>query len=297
MPGRPSPVVARQRLLRHHEVEPLGADVLVHVVPGGVGVVPGTVDARHVPGVQHLLAVNDLAGDAEPLHDEREGRRVARADRFAKGEGAQRRARHGVEDVGLHHVVVVGNVVLQPVVHIERLVIFAGSGVNLCDKRGNGGVEVGLVGRKRRIVDAVAHLEGDGLFSTRRVVDGQIVSRPRCRVQVFEGSLEVLGADMARRDVHQIRAASGERLIQHLQRRQESLGVLGAVGVGDARHAWCSRGISAARHGRRRGLRAVLGVLRPKRTPKDRARGPGRGDPAHQARASSESKPSDKVAA
>ena len=72
--GRPSPVVARQRLLRHHEVEPLGADVLVHVVPGGVGVIPGTADARHVPGVQHLLAVNDLAGDTEPLHDERESR-------------------------------------------------------------------------------------------------------------------------------------------------------------------------------------------------------------------------------
>ena len=114
---------------------------------------------------------------------------------------------------------VVGNVVLQPVVHIERLVIFAGSGVDLRDKRGDGGVEVGLVGRKRRVVDAVAHLEGDGLFSKRRVVDGQIVGCPRCRVQVFEGCLKVLGADMALRDVHQIRAASGERLIQYLQRR------------------------------------------------------------------------------
>ena len=297
MPGRPSPVIARQRLLRHHEVEPLGADVFVHVVPGCVGVVPGTADARHVPGVEHLLAVNDLARDAEPLHDEREGRRVARADRLAKGEGAQRRARHGVEDVGLHHVVVVGNVVLQPVIHVQRLVILAGSGVNLCDKRGDGGVEVGLVGRKRRIVDAVAHLEGDGLFSKCRVVDGQRVSRPGCRVQVFEGCLKVLGADMGFRDVHTVEVTSGERLIQHLQRRQESLGVLGAIGVGDARHACRGSRISSVRHGRRRGLRAVLGVLRPKRTPKDRARGPGRGGPAHQARASSESKPGDKVAA
>lgn len=89
-------VDGRQRLLRHHGVEALGADALVHVVPGDAGVVPGSVDTRHVPRAEHVLRADDFTLDAQSLHDERKGRQVARADRLAVGQGSWRRAGDGV---------------------------------------------------------------------------------------------------------------------------------------------------------------------------------------------------------